>query len=107
MAIYRKGLDPAGEISGPHRDRHPDDKADSSRKVLHESGHGAWIERDIGILGEHEIVARVRERRGEIIEFWVDRRRARRAQQTARYSGMGGGDPACRVERGRLLFGGA
>src|ERR1700730_5331453 len=36
MAVYRKGLDPAGEISRAHRDRHPDDKPDTLGKILHE-----------------------------------------------------------------------
>ena len=58
MAIYRKGLDPAGEIFRTHRDRHPDDKSGGLRKILHESGHRAGVERDIRILGEDEIMAR-------------------------------------------------
>src|ERR1700731_1917931 len=107
MAIYRNGLDPAGEISRTHRDRHPDDKPDSLRKILHESRHRAGVERDIRILGEDEIMASGGERRRGIIEFWADRRRARRAQKTARNLGMEGRDAPRRVERRRLLFGGA
>ena len=99
MAIHRKGLDPAGEIARTHRDRHPDDKPDSLRKILHESGHRAGVERDIRILGEDEIMASGGERRREIIEFWADRRRARRAQKTARNLGMEGRDAPRRVER--------
>ena len=107
MSVDRKSFDPAGEIFRTNRDRHPDDKPDTLRKIFHEGGHSAGVERDIRIFGEDEIMPRGGERRREIIKFWVDCRRAHRAQKTARYSGMGGGDPARRVERGGLLFGGA
>ena len=72
MAIYQKGLDPAGEISRTHRDRHPDDKPDALRKIFHESGHRAGVERDVRILGEDEIMARVREKL-EFVDLNPDR----------------------------------
>ena len=84
MGIDDRGFDPAADGFGPHRDGHGDDKADAGREVLQENRPARRAQRDVPILGQHEIMPRFGKRRREIVELGTDRGAALRMNEAAR-----------------------
>ena len=107
MRVDDRGFDPAANGFRPHGHGHGDDEADARHEILQENRQRIRRQRDVGILGEDEIMPRLGERRDEIVELGTDRGAALRMDEAAGRGRVRGRKALRRVKRRQFEFGGA